>query len=88
MNLIGSKNHASKFTSSHCRYKGWGCPNEVSIPHGESFLALGFAYPLFYSLQSRQRYPTQLQDSLWISPIRQNWSATLYEDLAWDYQGV
>ena len=24
----------------------------------------GFAYPLFYSLQSRQRYPTQLQDSL------------------------
>ena len=27
------------------------------------FLALGFAYPLFYSLQSCQRYPTQLQDS-------------------------
>ena len=26
--------------------------------HGESFLALGFAYPLFYSLQSRERYPT------------------------------
>ena len=26
--------------------------------HGESFLALGFAYPLFYSLQSRQRYLT------------------------------
>ena len=36
---------------------------EVSIPHGEFFLALGFAYPLLYSLQSRQRYPTQLQDS-------------------------
>ena len=35
----------------------------VSIPHGECFLALGFTYLLFYSLQSRQRYPTQLQDS-------------------------
>ena len=34
------------------------CPTEVSIPHGESFLALSFTYPLFNSLQSRQRYPT------------------------------
>ena len=34
-----------------------------TIPHGESFLALGFAYPLLYSLQSCQCYPTQLQDS-------------------------
>ena len=31
--------------------------------HGEYFLALGFAYPLFYSLQSRPHDPTQLQDS-------------------------
>ena len=28
-----------------------------------SFLALGFAYPLFYSLQSHPRDPTQLHDS-------------------------
>ena len=39
------------------------CTTEVSISHGESFLALGFDYPLFYSLQSRHRYPTQFQDS-------------------------
>ena len=28
-----------------------------------SFQALGFAYPLFYSLQSHPRNPTQPQDS-------------------------
>ena len=27
-----------------------GCPTEVSKPHDESFLALGFAYSLFYLL--------------------------------------
>ena len=52
-------------TATHtCTPHVWrSCPTEVSIPHGESFLALGFDYPLFYSLQSRHRYPTQLQDS-------------------------
>ena len=51
---------------THTHTYGGGCPGgptEVSIPHGESFLALGFAYPLLYSLQSRPRDPTQLQDS-------------------------
>ena len=36
---------------------------EVSIIHGKYILALGFACPLFYSLQSHLRDPTQLQDS-------------------------
>ena len=40
-----------------------GVPSEASEPHGESFLALDFAYSLFYSLQSRERHPTQPQDS-------------------------
>ena len=53
-----------------------GCPTEVSMLHGKSFLALGFAYPLFYSLQSPPRDPTQIQDSWWI-PLHHNWSATL-----------
>ena len=49
--------HTHSHTHTHTRI--WrGCPTEVSVPHGESFLALGFAYPLFYSLQSRERYPT------------------------------
>ena len=53
-------------TATHtCRVADvWrSCPTKVSIPHGESFPALGFDSPLFYSLQSRHRYPTQLQDS-------------------------
>ena len=49
--------HTATHTSI-CR----SCATEVSIPHGESFLALGFTYPLFNPLQSLQRYPTQLQD--------------------------
>ena len=54
--------HVAYVTQPHTHI--WrGCPTEVGIPHGESFLALSFAYPLFYSLQSRQSYPTQLQDS-------------------------
>ena len=34
----------------------------VNMPHSEPFLALGSAYPLF-SLQFRERHPTQSQDS-------------------------
>ena len=43
---------------SHTPAHIWrGCPAEVSVPHGECFLGLGFAqqqkpYPLSYSLQS------------------------------------
>ena len=56
--------HVAYVTATQPHTHIWrGCPTEVSIPHGESFLALGFAYPLFYSLQSRLRGPTQLQDS-------------------------
>ena len=42
---------AACHTATHTRM--WrGCPTEVSIPHGEFFLALGFAYPLFYSVNA------------------------------------
>ena len=48
-----------------------GGPTEVSILHGESFLAIGFAYPLFYSLQSRT---CDLPNSRTLDgyPLRQN----------------
>ena len=57
LKLVSKSIYGKLNGKSHWR----GCP--VSIPYGESFLALGFAYPLFYSLQSGQRYPTLLQDS-------------------------
>ena len=53
--------HTHAHTCTHiCGY-----PAEASILHSKFFLALalGFAYPLFFSLQSRERHPTQYQDS-------------------------
>ena len=69
---------AACHTATHTRM--WrGCPTEVSIPHGEFFLALGCAYPLFLltAVPSTLSYPTP--GLLVDIPLRQNWSAPSYK---------